>query len=555
MPRAILVSASLVCIILAGAMTSASAATIEAASTIDNVTVYPDGATITRLLKINLPAGDHVVLAKDFPLTLDPASLRVEGEGGSRVTIGSIDARPPAPKPVESEPEREKRMQALDDERTAVENRIEAANVRRNFVRRFATDAPLGLGEESNARPLAEWREAFKASEDEINQADEIIRGLTVKKREIDAQIRVLQSGQRADPAKKLEVRIDLSSEAATSATFRVSYTVRDARWIPIYDARLDTGSKDRKPALEVVRRAEIIQRTGEDWADVTLAVSSVRTARGGSAPNLSTLLVNYPQPAPQVSSIMPVSPMTAAPGRQVRSAGLESSKAADVAAPAEERSAVMETGGFQAVFRIPGRISLGAGEGARSLRIASVSASPDLLVRAAPSVSDTAFLEASFKQNEEAPLLPGRVSLYRDGVFVGRGQMPLSPKDETVRLGFGVDEQVKVTRIVARKNESASGIISSSKVDEREFRVTMRNGHAAPVRMTIEDQLPVSENADIQVEMLSSSTPPTQRDARDQRGVLAWTQEVAAGETKEIKFGWRVKWPADKSVVFSGGR
>ena len=39
----------------------------------------------------------------------------------------------------------------------------------------------------------------------------------------------------------------------------------------------------------------------------------------------------------------------------------------------------------------------------------------------------------------------PGRVSLYRDGIFVGRGQMALTPKDETLRLGFGADEKVKV--------------------------------------------------------------------------------------------------------------
>lgn len=542
--------------ILATMMASASAATIEAASTIDAVTVYPDGATITRIIKANLPAGDNVLLARDFPLGLDPASLRVEGEGGAKVTIGSIDARPPAPRQSEEEPERVKRIQALDDERTAFENRIEAATIRRNFAKRFASDAPLGLGDEGDARPLSEWREAFKASEEEINSADEVIRNLTLKKRDIDAQIAILRSEQKADPAKKLEVRIDLASEAAASAVFRVTYAVRDARWTPVYDARLDTGTKDRKPALELVRRAEIVQRTGEDWANVALSVSTMRTARGGAAPNLATLIVNYPQPAPQASMVMPAPARPMAAASATRQLSAESSRektSMDVIA--EERSAVVETGGFQALFHLPGRISLGAGEGARSLRIAALSASPDLLVRAAPAVNDTAFLEASFKQSEEAPLLPGRVSLYRDGIFVGRGQMPLSPKDETVRLGFGADEQVKVTRIVARKSESASGIISSSKVDEREFKMTVRNGHSAPIRMTIEDQLPVTENAEIQVEMLSSSTAPTQRDVRDQRGVMAWTMDVPAGEAKEIKFGWRVKWPSDKSVVFSGGR
>ena len=75
-----------------------------------------------------------------------------------------------------------------------------------------------------------------------------------------------------------------------------MTYTVRNARWTPLYDARLDTGAKDRKPALELVRRAEITQTTGEDWSNVALSVSTVRTARGGSAPELNSLIVQYPQ-------------------------------------------------------------------------------------------------------------------------------------------------------------------------------------------------------------------------------------------------------------------
>jgi uncharacterized protein (TIGR02231 family) len=545
----------LTCLTLLGSVAAVSAADIEATSAIDTVIVYPDGATVTRVVKVNLPAGEHVVLARDFPLGLDPASLRVEGEGGARIQIGSIDARPPSPQPVQSAPERENKIQALTDEAVALDDRISASNVRKAFARRFATDAPLGLGEESNARPLAEWREAFKAIEEEISRADEAIRGLQVKKREIEAEIAILRAGQRTDPPRKMEVRIDLSAQAASTATLRVSYSVRDARWVPLYDARLDTGAKDRKPSLELVRRAEIVQRTGEDWANVALAVSTVRTARGGSAPNLNTMIVRYPQPVTPPAPIprpMAGAPASRAPGLVQDSAR---AKVAGEAEAVEERVAVVETGGFQALFRIPGRVSLGAGEGERSLRIASATVAPELLVRTAPVVDETAFLEATFKQAEEAPLLPGRVSLYRDGTFVGRGQMALAQKDETVNLGFGPDEQVKVTRAVVRKNDGTAGIISSSKTDEREFKIVVRNGHAAPVKMTIEEQLPVAENSEIVVEMLPASTPPTQRDVRDQRGVVAWTMDVPAGETREIKFGWRVRWPSEKSVVFTSQR
>lgn len=542
--------ASVCALLLLSAIVPASAADVETASTVDSVTVYPDGATVTRIIKVNLPAGDTVVLAKDFPLALDPASLRVEGEGSARIQIGSIDARQPAPRPVQAAPEREKKIQALEDERAALGDRIAAATARKDFARRFASDAPLGLGEESSARPLSEWREAFRAVEEEIVAADEVIRGFQVKQRDVEAELAILRAGQKADPPRKLEVRIDLTAQAAGAATLRVSYSVRDARWQPIYDARLDTGTKERKPSLELVRRAEIVQRTGEDWADVALAVSTVRTSRGGGAPDLNSIIVRYPQAPPQLPRPQAMAPAS----RAMIGESAREKLAADVAAspaPVEERSAIIESGGFQALFRIPGRVSLGAGEGARSLRIASTALAPELLVRAAPVVDDTAFLEASFTQGEEAPLLPGRVSLYRDGTYVGRGRIALAQKDETVRLGFGADEKVKITRAVVRKSEGSAGLITSSKTDEREFRTTLRNAHAVPVRITVEEQLPVAENADIQVEMLPSSTPPTQKDVRDQRGVMAWTMEVPAGETREVKFGWRVRWPADRTVVY----
>src|SRR5688572_18193706 len=76
----------------------ALAAEIETSSQVDAVTVYPDGATVTRLIVLDLPAGDSTLFARDFPLALDPSSLRVEAEAaGGRVVIGAVDARRPLP--------------------------------------------------------------------------------------------------------------------------------------------------------------------------------------------------------------------------------------------------------------------------------------------------------------------------------------------------------------------------------------------------------------------------------------------------------------------------
>ncbi|NOJ42273.1 mucoidy inhibitor MuiA family protein [Bradyrhizobium australiense] len=527
----------------------ARAADMDASSAVDTVIVYPDGASVTRLVTLDLPAGENSAVLKDFPLTLDPTSLRVEGEAGAKLTIGAIDAKPPRAAPPVNLPELDKRIEALKDERVNLQGAIDAATARRKFAERFADTAPAGIGGKGEARPISEWRAAFAAVGEEVASTEAAIRDAERKQRDLDREIARLEQDKAQKPPSKLEVRIELAAAAATKATLRVTYAVRSARWTPLYDIRLDTGAKDRKPALELVRRAEITQATGEDWSNVALSVSTVRTARGGSAPELNSLIVQYPQlPRPQAS----VSGAMDSNRMLLRAAPAPASKMAEsVAERAEEQQAMADVSGFQVVFKIPGRVSLGASEGAKSLRVSSATIAPDLAVRAVPVKDPTAFLEASFKQNEDAPLLPGRASIYRDGVFVGRGQMAAAAKDETVRLGFGADDKIKIERAVLKRNEGSAGlIVTTSKTDERAFKTTVRNGHDFPLRIAIEDQLPVSENEEIQVEMLSSTTPPTASNVRDRRGVLEWAFEAKPGEVRDINFTWRMRWPKDKGVV-----
>ena len=537
-------------VLTALAASEARAANIDASSAVDAVTVYPDGASVTRVVTLDLPAGENSAVFKDLPLTLDPSSLRVEGEAGTKLTIGAIDALPPRAAPPVNLPELDKRIEALKDERANVQGAIDAATARRKFAERFAEASPAGIGDKGEARPISEWRAAFAAVGEEIASADAAIRDAERKQRELDREIARLESDRAQKPPSKLEVRIELAAAAATRATLRVTYAVRNARWMPLYDARLDTGARDRKPALELVRRAEITQNTGEDWSNVALAVSTVRTARGGKAPDLNSLIVQYPQP-PRPAASVSGGAMDYAAKPLLRSA--PAPRAESLAERADEQQAVADVGSFQVVFKIPGRVSLGASEGAKSLRVASAMIAPDLSVRAAPVKDPTAFLEASFKQNEDAPLLPGRVSIYRDGVFVGRGVMAAAGKDETVRLGFGADDKIKIERAVLKRNEGTGGlIVTTSKTDERAFKTTVRNGHDFPIRIAIEDQLPVSENEDIVVEMLPQTTAPSATNIRDKRGVLEWAFEAKAGEVRDVNLAWRIRWPKDKSVVMT---
>ena len=217
----------------------------------------------------------------------------------------------------------------------------------------------------------------------------------------------------------------------------------------------------------------------------------------------------------------------------------------------ADEQQAAAEVSGFQVAFKIPGRVSLGASEGAKSLRISSASIAPDLVVRAVPVLDPDRVPRSELQadRGRAAAAGPGR-DLSRRRVRRPR-PMAAAGKDETVRLGFGADDKIKIERTVLKRNEGSAGlIVTTSKTDERSFKTTVRNGHDFPIRIAIEDQLPVSENEDIVVEMLPSTTPPTATNLRDKRGVLEWAFEAKAGEVRDIGFAWRVRWPKDKGVV-----
>src|SRR5205814_859318 len=113
----------------------------------------------------------------------------------------------------------------------------------------------------------------------------------------------------------------------------------------------------------ELVRRAEITQRTGEDWSNVALSVSTVRIARGGNAPDLNSLIVQYPQLQRPVPAAPPAS-IGAMDSSRLRGGLAKLAEPQAFGERADEQQATADVGGFQVMFKIPGRVSLGASDG-----------------------------------------------------------------------------------------------------------------------------------------------------------------------------------------------
>ena len=550
---------------LAGA---AAAAEIKGTSRIDAVTVYPSGAEITRTARVKLEKGAHTLLFTDLPSEAVAASIRVEGKATAGLEIGSVDTRslslPRGDDAVAATERRriEDAIEKLKDERSALQAAIQAAETQKRLIENL-TKLP-GTPVPANAAPAAQpdWGQLFELIGKRTAEAQKAILDTDIKVREVDRRIKDLE-GKLASLAPgqvaRTEVKVALAAEDALEADMTIRYQVRNASWTPFYDARLGVGTKAEAPKLQLVRRAAIKQRTGEVWDNVVLALSTARPTAGTAAPLLPPMTIDFesdkvlayaaPPPAPTQASRAP------ALRRDRAVASADQEEAALEAAPvaAKQRTAAVEVQAFQAVYGIAGRTTVPDTGETKRVQIDEMALDPAVMVRAVPKLDEKAYLYAKIVTAKGSPLLPGQVALFRDSVFVGNGWLPLLAPEEQHELGFGVDDFIRVRYALAEEKRGETGIISTTKTDARSYRVSVKNLHERAMQLTVIDQVPVSQNADITVE-LTGKTAPSRKDVDNKRGILAWDMKLDPAEERVIEFGYRAAWPAAKKVTYGQG-
>ena len=218
----------------------------------------------------------------------------------------------------------------------------------------------------------------------------------------------------------------------------------------------------------------------------------------------------------------------------------------------ADEGVAQVEANGWSAEFKVPGLVSLPGNGAKKSFLLSRATMQPSVLIKIAPSLDETAYLEAHVTNADEAPILPGASTLHRDDAYIGQAHIAFVAPGDSFDIGFGADDRIKVTRAPVNRKENEPTWYNQSKIETREFKTIVKNLHDFPIKARLVDRLPYSENAAILVDVLPATTPPTEKQVADKRGVMSWSFDLAPGETKEIHLAYRMKWPADREVSFA---
>ncbi len=524
---------------------------LKAPSRIDAVTVFRNGARVTRAAKVELPAGAFRVLLEGLPDQLDDDSLRVEGKGTAKarvfgVTVERITAEETA---VAEARAAEEKLEKLQDEDRALDDRVKAAQARLELVRSLRSTYSEERAKNLAVRgvPAKEWADlaAFVASE--VEEGTVVVRRAEIARRELARRVTQARADLEKVQAKRgrttKTVAIEVEAEKAGAFDVAVSYAVGAAGWQPVWDARLapDAGT------MELAFYGSIWQRTGEDWSEVALSASTAQPARGLYVPKLDPrylVRVEPPRPPPQRSrSSMP---MAAAPAPSMRRA--EEAEEPEDAYVAQKQqlevvTATVEEGLLSASFRTPRRESVDGSGQARKVPLARFPLKAQIVRTAAPRVEAAAFLTAKAVNETGIPLLPGTAGVYVGDEFAGRTAIPATPPGGELELAFGADERVEIDRKVLERRHETAGIVSKDDVYRYRVRISVKNRYQAPVSVKLLDLVPVSRDEKIEVKILEGTTAAT-RDDPERPGVRVYELALAAREEKVVELRYDVRFP-----------
>ena len=213
--------------------------------------------------------------------------------------------------------------------------------------------------------------------------------------------------------------------------------------------------------------------------------------------------------------------------------------------------SASITTGGIVGEYKVTGPATVKADGTLARLQIAELKNEPNLLLQIKPQVSTDAYMLARFTLKGDAPVLPGAVSLFRDGAFIGQGAINeiIRPEEES-EISFGIDDAVKIKRDVLKNESSQTGLIAMSRVIERNFVTGIENYHKQDIDIEVLEMVPVSKDKRIVIEMIGDKTTPGyETDYKKVKGATRWTSTMKPGQKSEIKLGWKISWPKDETL------
>lgn len=641
----------------------ASIDTVKVKSEIKDVTVFFNGAQVSREANVTLKKGKIFLSFEQLPHELNPQSIQVEALKGTKILSVKHEFVYPSANKSTEEIALQEKIDNIELKIKEILNKIEVTAIEENLL--IDNSKFQSNNQTSSIAQVKEAADYYRLRLNEIRQSRLLLQKekenqLKIKK-ELFVQMNILTSAESKTYSR---VIVAIEAEKEITGKLFLKYFINSAGWQPSYDFRVD----DINQPLSIVYNASIYQSSGEDWNVVNLKLSNTNPSLKGEKPELSTWYLGRTDPNIKIETSTAKSVLsghvfdattkdpvpfanvsvsqnnkfinggsTDIDGRfsinpipagkfdvKVTFIGYKSNEIKDflikantnfldislepattqleevsvsayevplmdknetspelvkMAGRSAYSSAITVGGVYKADENTSGyevykakstenytyapRITTDYISNSLKKSVANLEYTIDIpytilndgkdnLVKiketklevnyvyyAVPKIDADAFLVAELINWSDLNLLSGKSSIYYQGTFVGESFLDIATASDTLNLSLGRDKNILVQR-EGNKSVNDKRVFGNNVKENVGWDIHVKNNKSVPIRIIIEDQIPISERKSFEIEEMNYGAAIFNANT----GKLSWDIKVEPNEKKTVNFKYLAKYP-----------
>jgi uncharacterized protein (TIGR02231 family) len=551
-------------------------------STVKKATIFQQGVVLTSTESVSINAGTTNIIFENVSPQLQANSLQAAGKNELIIMdvqyrlkyaeVVKADVKADDPKVVAWQAEVQILQDSLEElafVRKKIQNRNQTLQNERNVISNnrmmrgdFQKDS-LQLFTQSidflRNRMMNINAEVLKL-EKETQQETRLRNKLNTRIQHLNTLIAGLGVPVDHNPTKPVsQVIVTVMSERATVAEVTVTYFVAAAGWTASYDLKASKESQ----TIDLKHRATVYQNTGLDWKDVLLTLSTGNPSQENVKPALSPQFVGFY--VPTVASGRGYDgkmPQAYGYGNQQVTQNSNVTNNNDVAiredlAKAELEEKVVSAAGegvtdftnvnqnmMRIEYEIKLKYTIESDNKPHNVVIQSKTMPAQYSYSVVPKMDLDVFLIARVTDWEDMNLIAGTARVYFDNSYIGESSINPRNTNDTLQLNLGRDKSIVVTRNKV-KDKCKDKSFSDNHLWTRVYEINVRNSKQIPIRMVVEDQMPVTKEQDIKIEYTEDSGAKF----NPETGKLLWDFNLKPKDNKRLVFSYEVKSPKSKQL------
>jgi uncharacterized protein (TIGR02231 family) len=505
---------------------------------ITDVTLFLSGAQVTHKGDVNLKKGENTLVLSGLTAGMDVNSIQILGN--KDYTILSVKHQMNYTSKVSNT-----RVRSIQDsikllgfqtaERASLRAVYQEEKAFLQANRSIKGDNALLIREDLSE--MADfYRSRMKEIEYKILDLNQTDRENNEKLQHLQTQLSQLQSQNVTNPG---EIEFVVTTDEDKKADVVITYLATNAGWTPYYDLRAEDIESD----IEFTYRAKVWQGTGADWKRVNLTISTGNPNVGAQVPALNPWYVNIYTP----QAYRARGARADAYDDYEKPAAMASGYMAEMDKSSRAMNSMLTSASFTTItsnsvsteFKISIKYDIASDNQPVEVVMQKQRLKASYKYVTIPKLEAAAYLQADIIDWMQYSLLSGESNIYFKGTFVGNGYIDPALANDTLQLSLGRDNAITVKRDQV-KDFCKTSVFGVKKSTSKAYEITIVNTKKKPINIEVYDQVPLTQNADLEVvvEELSGATQDIAT------GKVTWKMTVEPEKTEKRQLRFTVKYP-----------